>query len=362
MAKLQTQMTDFHDKIRLRGYNENQDLTEKRDLLLSALKENLNKVENEPKLSYTNFNQGSYAMHTGVKPLHKADDYDIDVGLIFDLNGEDHDDYIKDPVALKKRVKSALDIPQRTVDIRKPCVTVQYVKDGKNQYHVDLAIYQVCTGDSEHLELARGREESDSENRFWDENDPKGLIKKINGRFPGESEKDKRAQMRRCIRYLKRWRDRQFSSGAPTSISLTCSAYHWFDPCLEIVPGQHQVPNDQIALRNLVSAILGKKLGGRIRIELPVHPNSDLLEGLTLLQMDNFTQKLANLETALQESITLACPHEAAKKLQKQLVLSLMSRIKVIRAKKASDWLFQLEHQHKNEVRYRAGPLSCRCY
>ena len=37
MAKLQKQLIDFHEKIRLRGYEENKDLLEKRDLLLNAL-------------------------------------------------------------------------------------------------------------------------------------------------------------------------------------------------------------------------------------------------------------------------------------------------------------------------------------
>ncbi len=318
MAKLQAQMIGFHTKIRLRGYKENRDLAEKRDLLLNALKDNLNKDDKDPTLSYTNFNQGSYAMHTGTKPLRKADDYDIDVGLVFALNEEEHSEYINDPVALKKRIKKALDIPQRTVNIRKPCVTVQYVKNGENDYHVDLAIYRDNTGATDHLDLARGKEGSAPEHRYWDENDPKGLINEINGCFSGDANKEQRAQMRRCIRYLKRWRDKQFSSGALTSIALTCSAYHWFEPCLEYVPGKSQVPNDQISLRDLVSFILSRESGGRIRIDLPVYPYSDLLDGMTTLQMDAFIQKLKNLKDALQESISLACPHEAAKKLQKQ--------------------------------------------
>jgi hypothetical protein len=318
MAKLQKQMADFHEKIRLRGDAENRDLSEKRELLLNALRTNLNKDNDDPKLSYTHFNQGSYAMHTGTKPLNKTDDYDIDVGLVFDLNEEDHSDYIKDPVALKMRIKKALNIPQRTVNIRKPCVTVQYIKNGENDYHVDLAIYRESSDNADHLDLARGKEGSAQEHRYWDENDPKGLIGEINGCFPGETNKEKRAQMRRCIRYLKRWRDRQFSSGAPTSIALTCSAYHWFEPCLEYIPGKSQVPNDQIALRDLVATILSKKLTGRIRIDLPVHPNSDLLGEMTISQMENFIQKLEVLITALQESISIACPHEAAKKLHEK--------------------------------------------
>lgn len=318
MANLQPQMKSFHEKIRLKGFEENQDLRDKKRVLLDALNANLNKDENDPKLTYTSFNQGSYAIHTGVKPLHKADDYDIDVGLQFDLNSDDHKVYIDNPVSLKKRVKKALDIPQRTVNIKGPCVTVQYLKDGVNQYHVDLAIYRQTEHNSDHLDLARGKDGSPEEKRCWDENDPKGLIANINGKFSGEELLEERMQMRRCVRYLKRWRDRQFSSGAPTSISLTSAAYHWFAPCIGYIPGGSRVANDQIALRDLVSSILFQKVGGRIQIQLAAYPHSDLLEGMTDNQMESFIDKLNKLEEALNESITLACPHEAAKKLQKQ--------------------------------------------
>ena len=318
MAKLQPQMKSFHEKIRLKGFEENQDLRDKKKILLDALNSNLNKDENDPKLTYSSFNQGSYAMYTGVKPLHKADDYDIDVGLVFDLNSDDHEEYIGNPVALKKRVKKALDIPQRTVKIKSPCVTVQYSKNNVNQYHVDLAIYKETEYDSDHLDLARGKENSPEDKRCWDENDPRGVIRNINDKFPGEDLKEERNQMRRCARYLKRWRDRQFSSGAPTSIALTSAAYHWFTDCIEYIPGGTRVPNDQIALKNLVSSILLQKFGNRIQISLAAYPYSDLLAGMTDIQMESFIDKLEKLKEALNESITLVCPHEAAKKLQKQ--------------------------------------------
>ena len=287
MANLQTQMKDFHEKVRLRGFENNQDLREKREMLLKTLRENINKDDDEPKLFFKNFDQGSYAMHTGIKPLHRADDYDIDVGLIFDLDAEDHKEYMDDPVVLKNRIKKALDHPRRDVKIRRPCITVQYLKNGDNEYHVDLAIYRESENGSGHHDLARGKEYSGNAFREWEENAPKELIDKINNRFSGEM-KEERAQMRRCIRYLKRWKDKQFSSGTPTSISLTCAAYHLFNPCLEVVPGKSQVPNDQAALKNLVASIRSQQVGSRIAVSLPAHPYSDLLGGMTDPQMETF--------------------------------------------------------------------------
>lgn len=59
---LQKEFIEFHDNIRLD--DENETLREKRDILLNKLNKNIS----EEAASYTHFNQGSYAMGTGVKP------------------------------------------------------------------------------------------------------------------------------------------------------------------------------------------------------------------------------------------------------------------------------------------------------
>ena len=97
MVNLQSEFITFHDAIKLDS--ENEILREKRDILLNKLKEKIS----DDATSYTHFNQGSYAMGTGIKP--NDGDYDIDVGLKFDI---DHDDY-EDPVVVKKWIKDALD-------------------------------------------------------------------------------------------------------------------------------------------------------------------------------------------------------------------------------------------------------------
>ena len=69
-------------KIRL-SYDDNAELREKRDILLRKLKDNIA----ADAASFSSFNQGSYAMHTGIKPDNG--DYDIDVGLRFYLRRSD---------------------------------------------------------------------------------------------------------------------------------------------------------------------------------------------------------------------------------------------------------------------------------
>ena len=129
MVNVQSEFLTFHDKIKLS--EENQELRNKRDILLNKLRKNIS----DKAASFTTFNQGSYAMGTGIKP--DDGDFDIDVGLKFDI---DHDDY-SDPVQVKQWVKDALDGHTKSVKIRRSCVTVTYQKDKEPIYHVDFAVY-----------------------------------------------------------------------------------------------------------------------------------------------------------------------------------------------------------------------------
>lgn len=150
-------------------------------------------------------------MHTGVVPLDG--NYDIDVGLVFDCQKDKY----TDPVELKKKVRDALNTNGRTVSIRRPCVTVNYMRGDQPEYHVDLAVY-VKRADAL-LDLAKGKENSDASLRVWEPANPEELTLLICNRFDDAAE---RAQYRRCIRYLKRWRDVQFrNGGSPLSIALS---------------------------------------------------------------------------------------------------------------------------------------------
>lgn len=285
--KIQARFEQFHEKIRLGEKNEKAKLREKREVILEALR--LNLASNIPRFDY--FLQGSYAMHTGTFPL--GGDYDIDVGLIFDAKRTNYDD----PVALKVAVRDALKRSARKVKIRNSCVTVHYVREGEPEYHVDLAVY-VKRNDGL-LDIAKGKEFAKSEYRFWEQSDPNGLIKAVCTRFRG----DDLRQYRRCVRYVKRWRDVQFAAGTPTSIALTVMAYHWFRP--ERTLGG--TPIDLVALTTWVKSLLnefrmvttaeGKHL--RLQVLLPVEPKVDLLAKMTRIQMAQFQKTLTSLHTTL---------------------------------------------------------------
>ncbi|WP_371229713.1 cyclic GMP-AMP synthase DncV-like nucleotidyltransferase [Pseudomonas sp. QE6] len=309
MPSVQKQFEDFHSAICFDENDEKATLREKRNTIVKALCEKLgNDVP-----AFANFNQGSYSMHTGVVPLDG--NFDIDVGLIFDCTTDKY----PDPVTLKKKVRDAVNSNFRTVAIRRPCVTVNYLSGGEIAYHVDLAIY--TKGDDGKLYLAKGKENSAEEHRFWEVSDPKELTKLVCGAF---EDPNKLAQYRRCIRYLKRWRHVQLQgTGAPLSIALTVAALYWFKPNF----GTSGKPVDLLAMLDWVNAILGQFTfefihddgpHQRLKVLLPVEPYSDLMAMRTATQMKNFKEKLEALRDALQKAYAEDLPEDACKLLKKQ--------------------------------------------
>lgn len=321
MANVQKQFDEFDGTIRLGRFSEEETLREKRDRVRSRLSARLPEVfeaHGEENLVPEYRDQGSYEMKTGVKPLEG--DYDIDQGVYFDVSTSDYD-----PVTLKKRVHEALEGHTKSVRIRRPCVTVEYQSKDEPIYHVDLAVYSRGAANADGKDrLAVGRENSDSDYRYWEVSDPKGLRDKIFGRFEGSE----RAQFRRVVRSLKRWKDENFSSdgnAAPIGIGLTVATYddlvpRFFDPVAAD-------PDDLRALRDLVSAILQRfhqvwdeteqKMVSRLEVKLPVEPWSDLFDQMTNRQMENFEAKLERLEEALDYALDAVDPVDACEELRK---------------------------------------------
>jgi hypothetical protein len=285
-VNLQKEFEDFHEKIRLGTYDENEMLREKRDLLLNDLK---NKLKNEKipntdtKLTFVKIDQGSYSMNTGIKP--KNDDYDIDVGIIFDIINEEYGSH-----KLKKLVFDKLNSQNnRTVEYNRPCITVKYA-DG---YHVDLAIYSKNNDD---IHIAWGKENSTE--RVWYKSEPKKLTKWISDISFDTKESQ---QYRRCVRFLKKWKEKHFSSNgnnAPVSIGLTVQARN------------HFIYNEDSYLDALINIVekmkndftLNTKSGKmNISVILPVEPHKNVYYKMSDLQQANFYEKVEILLDSLKE-------------------------------------------------------------
>lgn len=325
MADVQRYLEKFHDTIKVGRFDENAVLIEKRDRVLDRLRGGLEALfasSDEDQPEYATFNQGSYEMGTGTKPV--SGDYDIDVGICFKIAKADY----ADPVAVKEWVLNALEGHTKKVEIRRNCVTVWYQAEGEPIYHVDLAIYS--DGDFNwdgKTYLAKGKQNSTAQNRLWEEADPRGLISLIKARYTDAKDT---AQFRRNIRYLKRWRDEKFTAGgnsAPVGIGLTVAAYYWFAPVKSVDVFSNAVGYDDLeALRRFVQAMLDNfqrlyrdgVAVDRLAVTLPVVPLTDVFVKMTDTQMADFKSRLESLRDVIQAAQRKAAPEVACKLLQGQ--------------------------------------------
>jgi hypothetical protein len=323
MADVQKQFITFHDSICLRPYGENAILREKRDAVLCELKSGLKalfEAKGEKPPAYSTFNQGSYAMGTGIKPLN--DDYDIDVGVMFEVSPDQY----PDPVTVKRWVYDAVCGHTQSVEMRRPCVTVFYQCNDEPLYHVDLAIYSdpALNGDALTY-LARGKLNSSSDYRLWEEAAPRELMETLGNRFSG----DDRDQYRRCIRYLKRWRQERFTCtghASPSGIAITVAAYHWFmvqKTLVDRVAAKYKY-DDLKALGSFVQDLIARfvfvyhdgEWVERLQVNLPARPWNDLLSQMTNMQMSAFKDRLVALDAVLQGAVNEVDPVVACTSLQ----------------------------------------------
>jgi len=304
MAKLQSEFNKFHETIKLKQYEENADLREKRDLLLDELKDKI-KDEKVPgtdkKLTFRSINQGSYAMNTGIKP--KNDDYDIDVGVIFDVTNDEYESS-----DLKKLVRDKLNKWNRTVNYNRPCITVEYLSE---DYHVDLAVYSDNNDDDIHI--AWGKESS--EEKVWYKSEPEKLTQWV---ADVSSNPDESAQFRRCVRYLKKWKEKHFTSngnGAPPSIGLTIQARNAYgknsddlDTLITIVKHiKDSFRYDEDSFKYMKSIV----------VCLPVEPFKNVYYKMSLIQQNNFYEKIDALQEVLVSAALEESEHKASKLLRK---------------------------------------------
>lgn len=287
---IQSQFEKFNEKIRL-DFESKKELKEKRDIIINKLKS----AAQFPK--FEEFNQGSYALFTGVTP-EENEEYDIDVALIFSKNKDDFE-----PIDLKNKIEQILkNHTDLGAEIKKPCVTITYKKNGEPRFHVDLVTYLYQDKDnlSSQLYIAKGKNKAEQK---WEKADPKGLVTYINDKIEVGKKRD---QFRRIVRYLKKWRNQKFSNTGhanPPSIGLTLIVVDLFI---------YNKANDLVVLINSIQNILDKFMyrekneKGRdlysifqaLPPELGFEYNN-IFERMTLVQMTDFRDKLLKLKADL---------------------------------------------------------------
>ena len=297
---IQTHFDKFHDKIKLGREDTAYKKARDRDDSIKAQVKTAFSEAGYPVVA--DFIQGSLKTHTGTMPI--SGDHDIDRALVIE-----EEKAPENPVTPKK---TALDVLERrgfkNAKIKKPCVTADYAGDN---VHLDFIVYK--RSGAQHY-LAVGKKNSDEDNREWAIADPLGLIEWINdtSNYEEAEARDVLAQFRRLVRYVKRWRDVQFSDTVAAkvfSIGLTVMVKRKLVPTFS-TEGARQ---DLTALRKTIEAILDadyfvEEEAGRyrVRVYLPVEPYRDIFYGSSLETGTQFYNKLNRLKERLAKAEDLS--------------------------------------------------------
>lgn len=226
--------------------------------------------------------QGSYKLHTLVRPLHKQD-YDVDIGVYVEWGNADGE--IFTPLEIREHLQSSLRAFKRVdtsvkeiVDPPKErCSRANYEK----QFHIDTPAYHhnTDTGVARLATLSNG----------WECSDPEKMVKWFQDRLDG----DDRKQVRRLARYLKAWAALRFSedrNSQPSSLLLTVLAVEAYSTAI----GQQSLADDD-ALRAIVDSIFWR-LSRNSHVENPVTTDQDRdLNRLDNTGFDGFMRGLNEL-------------------------------------------------------------------
>lgn len=320
--KLYDEFENIYSEILLSNHNA---LKTKRDILQNDLEMRLPaKLKDKGIATITKsdlkfIDQGSWAsgIKTSIKPKkqdeagNKTFDRDVAVIIPFDINENN------DPRKIKKIIRDLLIIEgKRTPEIKNPCVTVSYSKEGNEIYHIDFPIY--AKDEYNNLYLARGKE--GAEDYEWEKSDPEGLNKYFKDHFEG----DEGNQKRRMVRYIKQWKQEKYTgingNEIPPSIGLTILACENFNSYSD-----DGYWNDLKALHFLLQSILDKfiSIGNYTNIicNLPTIPYSDVFFKMRNSQehLKTFYNRFKIFADNIENAYNAEHAHEAAKYVVKSL-------------------------------------------
>lgn len=277
MAKVQSKFSKFHDTIRV----EKETLREKRDILVNKIVASL-KAAGHP--IPAPINQGSYIYGVGVMPLGEQE-YDIDVGLVFDICSNDYDADV-----VKKWVLDAVDGHTKKVEARGPCVRVHYSAG----YHVDLVVYAMHKDDAdvEDFQLSKNGE--------WCSADPKRLKQIIfdsREMFKDTRDGSGSDQMQRVVRCLKRWNDVAIPEESVDKPIGLATVFLVMRSLASPVLDENDKPDDLCAL--IAVASWASRQLPRISIQKPTPEYEDLFAKLDMDAMNELIARFKKLHTEL---------------------------------------------------------------
>ena len=314
--KLKKQFKDFYDEICI--HEESEDLKEKRDILQKDIKDKfpdeMKKHDIELKKSEIEmFDQGSYKYSTTIR----SSVIDRDVAVMIPLNIKKY----PDPRKIKGYLRDAIGhVAARTVKIKEPCVNVSYYENGVEWMHIDLPLY---AKHNDKVYLARGKEFGTQYS--WELADPKGLNDDLCSRI------NKNEQLRRVIRYIKKWRNDKYENSildheVPPSIGLTYLACDCFVPSTT-----SEGDDDLVALQQTMSNIKNEFLltyedGELVKADisrcLPVEPYTDVFQKMKDASDSygvTFYNRLSTAVQNLTDAVNVESEHDAGNYVKKVL-------------------------------------------
>jgi len=291
---IQTHFDAFHNRIKLGRRDDAYKKARGRDDSITGAVTASFKEAGYPVTS--NFIQGSLATSTAIVPV--SGDYDVDRALVIEA-----DTAPSNPVDPKKNALAVLESRGfKNAKIKKPCVTADYAAEN---VHIDFPIYKIS--DSQHY-LAVGKKNSDEANREWSAADPKGFIDWINdSTIHGDPVKPKHDQFRRLVRYLKRWRDHQFSESVARkvySIGLTVMVREQFRASFSEDGFREDLKALRIAVENILYGGYFSQVDEgryRVRVSMPVQPWRDIFDGSSVDTGTQLRNKLQTIKDKLVE-------------------------------------------------------------
>lgn len=300
MANVQKYFEQFHDTIRT-DLEMNQTLREKRDIILRLIRKRLQEADRP---GFDELLQGSYStpIRMGVKPIADLE-YDIDIGLRFAF---DDSEYTAEEV--RAWIFEAIDGHTDSVEEMGPCIRVGYA-DG---YHVDLVCYAnwVDAAEVEQFRLAH-------RDTGWRPADPPALLTHVkNARKPYEGTEDSKTktdQLRRVVRYLKRWYDVAIpkeSDAKPTGLSFLLLAIERLAPTY----AWDGTADDRSALRSVAS--FSANLWGRIVAAKPTPEYEDMFGKLSDQEMTDLKDRFRTMVDALDTASAETDPVKACEALR----------------------------------------------
>lgn len=321
--KLHKEFENFHKEIGLSNHHE---LKNKRKILQTDIENKLPQKLLEKEIAEINksdltfFDQGSWAkgIKTSIKPKKIGEDgnktFDRDVAVIIPMDINENDD----PRKIKKIIKDILTIADKRIpEIKDPCVTINYSKEGNEIYHIDFPIY--AKDEYGNLYLARGKETS--EKYEWEPSDPEGL----NEYFRDHYQDDEGNQKRRVIRYIKQWKQEKYNGSngneIPPSIGLTLLGCNNFNFSYD---GKYW--NDLEALHLTLQDILVEFTENAdesidIVCKLPKTPKSDIFYKMRNSEehLKTFYKRFKKFAGNIENAYNAEHNHEAAKYVEKSL-------------------------------------------